>query len=66
VNMPSTAEIATSCFFMKFIDTFPLVTASFSLGYVRRYPSIVQSPGLVAPSIPTGLFKCGRHLPISL
>jgi hypothetical protein len=31
----------------------------------NRSPSIVRSPGLVAPSVPTGLFKRGRHLPIS-
>ena len=32
--MPSTAEIATDCFSMRCVATFPLVTASFSLGLV--------------------------------
>jgi hypothetical protein len=32
VTMSSTAEIATACVRMRFIDTLPLVTASFSLG----------------------------------
>jgi hypothetical protein len=30
--MLGTVEITTICFFMRFVATFPLVTASFSLG----------------------------------
>jgi hypothetical protein len=34
--MLSTAEIATGCFFMRFVATLPLVTASFSLGHIGK------------------------------
>ena len=36
VQMLSTAEIATGCFFMRFVATLPLVTASFSLGHTGK------------------------------
>jgi hypothetical protein len=36
VTMSSTAESATACVRMRFIDTLPLVTASFSLGQIVR------------------------------
>jgi hypothetical protein len=36
VQMLSTAEIATGCFFTRFVATLPLVTASFSLGQLLR------------------------------
>src|SRR5688572_19612429 len=36
VQMLSTAEIATGCFFMRFIAALPLVTASFSLGHIGK------------------------------
>jgi hypothetical protein len=36
VKMPNTAEIATDCFSMRCVATFPLVTASLSPGQCSR------------------------------